>query len=84
MKWDGFTFATPPTEEEIQAFFERNFTSAIIVGWDDLAQAMAEESGLPWKSHLDEAWDMLPELRAFAAIWDLCAASQKQPGVELD
>jgi len=48
---------------------------------EEIARAMAEETGMPWKLHLDEAWDLVLELRTFAKAWDLCAVSQ---GHEID
>jgi hypothetical protein len=46
--------------------------------WRNLAHELASATGMPFKTQLDAAYDLLPELRAFASVWDLCAASEKE------
>jgi len=51
-------------------------TDEFIAEWTGLALEMAAITGQPMTQHLDEAYDLVTELAAFAAIWDLCALSQ--------
>ena len=70
---DNCRWGTPPTDEEIDAFFAR---CVVVTGYDDLAREIADQTGRYWQDCLDEAYDMQAELRAFAGVWDLCAVSQ--------
>ena len=65
-------WAEPYSEEETAAFLRMCEEFSV-------AKELAKEAGLfwtDWEEKIDEARSMMAELRAFAAVWDLCAVSQ--------
>lgn len=74
--------AEPTVPENLDAWLGTEAVFRFLDEQEEIARAIADDTELSWKRHLDEAWDMVEELRAFAAVWDLCAVSQGHPGVE--
>ena len=79
---EDWIMAKPPVPANLDAWLGQKAEAfKFLDEQEEIARAMAEETGMPWKLHLDEAWDLVLELRTFAKVWDLCAVSQGHEGV---